>query len=305
MNTACFTQNRSLVVKRHQKTAYEVLTGRRPSITFLHVFGTPGFILNNRDQLGIFDAKVDEGIFLGYPNMSKAYRVYNKRIRCIEESINVTFDENVPTLSSGQEDDELIFEESTQQTLDEEEPTALPSPIHHAWLSEDELEFSILSVSKLIEPTVSMEVLKIMQMSTGSAESQFGTGSTEEVQHSLIVVHTNVPTGDSDVVCSATSSPVHNTKWTKEHPIEQIIGKLDSRVKTRRHATSNFCMNVNFVSTIEPTNVEEVLKDPSWAGAMQDELFQFDRNKVWKLVPEPDGDEKKIIGTKWVFKNKI
>ncbi|XP_071719136.1 uncharacterized protein [Rutidosis leptorrhynchoides] len=76
-------------------------------------------------------------------------------------------------------------------------------------------------------------------------------------------------------------------------------------VKIRRHAISNFYMHLNFVSNIEPTNVEEAFKDSSWVGAMQDELTQFDRNKVWKLVSKPEHKEKKVIGTKWVFKNKM
>ena len=62
-------------------------------------------------------------------------------------------------------------------------------------------------------------------------------------------------------------------------------------------------MNVNFVSNSEPTKIEEALSDPSWVGAMQDELSQFERNKVWSLVPMPS--DKMIIGTRWVFRNKM
>ena len=49
---------------------------------------------NNKDNLGKFDAKTDEGIFLGYSTHSKAYRVYNKRTLVVEESVHVTFDEH-------------------------------------------------------------------------------------------------------------------------------------------------------------------------------------------------------------------
>ena len=52
VNTACFTQNRSLIVKRFKKTAYELFRGRKPSISFLHIFGCKCYILNNRAQLG-------------------------------------------------------------------------------------------------------------------------------------------------------------------------------------------------------------------------------------------------------------
>ncbi|KAI3759052.1 hypothetical protein L6452_06625 [Arctium lappa] len=94
VNTACFTQNRSLIVKRFSKTAYELFHGRKPSISFLHIFGCQCFILNNKDALGMFDPKVDDGICLGYSPISKAYRAFNKRRQTIEETIHVTFDES-------------------------------------------------------------------------------------------------------------------------------------------------------------------------------------------------------------------
>ena len=64
VNTACFTQNRSLVIKRFTKTTYKLFHGRKPSISFLHIFGCKCFILNNRDNLGKFDPKADVVYFL-------------------------------------------------------------------------------------------------------------------------------------------------------------------------------------------------------------------------------------------------
>ncbi|GJS06992.1 hypothetical protein Tco_0363788 [Tanacetum coccineum] len=72
----------------------------------------------------------------------------------------------------------------------------------------------------------------------------------------------------------------HEKKWTKDHPLHKIIG----------------------IQYIEPANVAEALKDVDWVNAMQDELDQFARLKVWRLVPRPDG--KTIIKTKWILKNK-
>ena len=78
-----------------KKTPYELYNGRKPNISHLHVFGCKCFVLNNgKDNLGKFDAKSDEGIFLGYSLQSKAYRIYNKRTMSIEESIHVSFDES-------------------------------------------------------------------------------------------------------------------------------------------------------------------------------------------------------------------
>ena len=75
-------------------TPYKAMNGWKPTISFLHVFGCRCFIKNNRDQLTKFQPKADEAIFLGYSSKSKAYRVLNRRTRVIEESFDVTFDDN-------------------------------------------------------------------------------------------------------------------------------------------------------------------------------------------------------------------
>ncbi|GKC12621.1 retrovirus-related pol polyprotein from transposon TNT 1-94 [Tanacetum coccineum] len=77
VNTACYTQNRSIIVKRHNKTSYELLHLKKPSISHLKVFGCVCFILNSKDHPSKFAPKADEGILLGYSEISKAYRVYN------------------------------------------------------------------------------------------------------------------------------------------------------------------------------------------------------------------------------------
>ncbi|XP_070044067.1 uncharacterized protein [Nicotiana tomentosiformis] len=69
--------------------------GRKPKLTQLRTFGCKCFVLNNGNEaLGKFDAKSDERILLGYSSQSKAYKVYNKRTQCVEESIHVIFDES-------------------------------------------------------------------------------------------------------------------------------------------------------------------------------------------------------------------
>nr|KYP33754.1 Retrovirus-related Pol polyprotein from transposon TNT 1-94 [Cajanus cajan] len=94
VNTACYTMNRALIRPILKKTPYELFNGRKPNISHLHIFGCKCFVLNNgKDNLGKFDAKSDEGIFLGYSLNSKSFRIYNKRTMTIEESIHVVFDE--------------------------------------------------------------------------------------------------------------------------------------------------------------------------------------------------------------------
>ncbi|GJW77511.1 putative ribonuclease H-like domain-containing protein [Tanacetum coccineum] len=91
VNTACYVLNRVLVIKPHNKTPYELIRGRPPLIDFMKPFGCPVTILNTRDHLGKFDGKADEGFFVGYSVVSKAIRVFNKRTRIVEETLNIRF----------------------------------------------------------------------------------------------------------------------------------------------------------------------------------------------------------------------
>nr|GEU96996.1 retrovirus-related Pol polyprotein from transposon TNT 1-94 [Tanacetum cinerariifolium] len=93
----------------------------------------------------------------------------------------------------------------------------------------------------------------------------------------------------------------HEKKWTKDHPLHKLIGNPKSSVRTRGQL-ANSCLFSCLLSSIEHANVAEALKDVDWVSAMQDELDQFARLKVWRLVPRPEG--KTIIKTKWIFKNK-
>nr|GEV81353.1 hypothetical protein [Tanacetum cinerariifolium] len=77
INTACYVQNRVLVIKPHNKTPYELLLGRTPSIGFMRPFGCPVTILNTLDPLGKFDGKANEGFLVGYSVNSKAFRSMN------------------------------------------------------------------------------------------------------------------------------------------------------------------------------------------------------------------------------------
>jgi hypothetical protein len=86
----------------------------------------------------------------------------------------------------------------------------------------------------------------------------------------------------------------------RNHPVNQILGDISKGVTTRSRL-ANFCEHYSFVSSIEPFRVEEVLLDPNWVLAMQEELNNFKRNEVWSLVPRP---KQNVVGTKWVFRNK-
>nr|GEU77085.1 hypothetical protein [Tanacetum cinerariifolium] len=93
-------------------------------------------------------------------------------------------------------------------------------------------------------------------------------------------------------------------RWTKNHPIEQVIDDPSKPVMTRNQLQTDakVCMYALTVSIIEPKNIKEAMLDASWIESMQDELNQFKRLDVWELVECLLG--RNIITVKWIWKNK-
>nr|GEW09212.1 hypothetical protein [Tanacetum cinerariifolium] len=96
----------------------------------------------------------------------------------------------------------------------------------------------------------------------------------------------------------------HEFQWTKDHPLEQVIGEPSRPVLTRNQLRSDgdMCMYALTVSTMKPKNVKEAMTDLAWIESMQEGLLQFKRLDVWVLVPAPDNISPLTL--KWLFKNK-
>ena len=232
VSTTCFVRNRVNIRPILKKTPYELFRGRKPNISFFHVFGCKCFVLNNdKDNLGKFDEKSDEGIFLGYSLSSKAYRIYNKRTLTIEESMHVSFDESNPS------------EEDTIVLNNDDEILDIPQEDGSKTNNENQLE---------------------QQEEQIPEESNVNDLPKEWITH-------------------------------RDHPIDKIIRDISQGVSTRLNL-KDACLNMAFVSQIEPSKVDDALGDDQWMIAMQEELNQFERNKVWELVPRPS--DKHIIGTR-------
>nr|GEZ63241.1 retrovirus-related Pol polyprotein from transposon TNT 1-94 [Tanacetum cinerariifolium] len=97
--TSCFTQNRSLVIPRHEKTPYHIIDNRKPSVKFFHIFGSLCYIVRDGENLDKMKEKGDACIFVGYSTQSRAYIVFNKGTKVIVETIHVNFDE-LPQMAS-------------------------------------------------------------------------------------------------------------------------------------------------------------------------------------------------------------
>ncbi|GKE37429.1 ribonuclease H-like domain-containing protein, partial [Tanacetum coccineum] len=125
----------------------------------------------------------------------------------------------------------------------------------------------------------------------------------------------------NNLVTFMSASPIPTTRIHKDHPVQQIIRDLHSAPQTRRmtknleehglfssvqqktnHKDFQNCLFACFLSQEEPKKVIQALKDPSSIEVMQEELLQFKLQKVWTMVDLPN--EKRAIGTKWVYRNK-
>nr|GEW77690.1 retrovirus-related Pol polyprotein from transposon TNT 1-94 [Tanacetum cinerariifolium] len=97
----------------------------------------------------------------------------------------------------------------------------------------------------------------------------------------------------------------HNNKWTKDHPLENIISQLARPVPTRLqlHEQALFCYYDAFLTSVEPKTYKDALTQSCWIEVMQEELNEFERLKVWELVPRPD--KVMVITLKWIYQVKL
>nr|GFC69312.1 hypothetical protein [Tanacetum cinerariifolium] len=123
---------------------------------------------------------------------------------------------------------------------------------------------------------------------------------------------TEVASGQSSSTASPQTNvqPNHhmtypNSKWTKDHPLNYIIGPLSRPVSTRLqlHEQALFCYYDAFLSSVEPKTYKEALTQACWIEAMQEELYEFEWLEAWELVPRPD--KVMVIILKWIYKVKL
>ncbi|KAJ9544260.1 hypothetical protein OSB04_023967 [Centaurea solstitialis] len=287
------TRTISLVVKIFEKTPYQLLHNKRPFSMSLVASVMYSMIEN---QSAKFNPKGDDAIFLGYCWDSIAYRVYVLRSQIVVVSTNVRFDDNFQvTQEKFTEELKIQAEKSPNATISED-----LEQLFHEWY-EDEPDPDRASAGDTKASAENDLQLQTHPPSIPDASPTHVETTSEDPSQED---HPTIPDPTSmsqplEVITSSVHPP-HTTRWTKDHPLSQVIGDIFEGVKTR--ATANYCLFSCFVSQTEPKKVSDALIDPFWVEAMQDELTQFDRNQAWTLVPLPNG--KMGIGTKWVFRNK-
>nr|GEY82124.1 putative reverse transcriptase, RNA-dependent DNA polymerase [Tanacetum cinerariifolium] len=177
VNTACYVQNRVLVNKSQNKTTYDLFNGRTPAIGFLKPFGCHVMILNTLDHLGKFEAKGDKGYFIRYSMSSKAFRVFNKRTRRVEENLHVEFLEN-KAIEKGIKD---AVNQEVKKDVSSLRYIALPNWVHDALL-----ESSLSKPQDGCSPKV--------PENSGNTNPTASTSNPPADQMETLTVETSIPT---------------------------------------------------------------------------------------------------------------
>nr|GEX39325.1 hypothetical protein [Tanacetum cinerariifolium] len=282
--TACFTQNRSLVIPRHEKTPYHIINDQKPSVKFFHIFGSSCYIVKDGEFLDKIKEKRDECIFVGYSTRSRAYRVFNKRIRVIMESIHVNFDE-LPQMAS----DQLSSDPTPEcQTMALNHDSLSPANKRQANVPQADRIVTTSNELNLLFSLMFDELLngssKVMSksfvVSTADALNQRQQYTTPLNNHTtptptcqvsphaptvtsfeninqaevyatndqvaddefINIFSTSVPDQGETSLRHVDSSNMHTFyqrypsehRWTKDHPLEQVIGNPLQSVITRR-----------------------------------------------------------------------
>ncbi|GJR25694.1 putative ribonuclease H-like domain-containing protein [Tanacetum coccineum] len=370
VNTACYVQNRVLVVKPHNKTPYELFHGRTPTLSFMRPFGCPVTILNTIDHLDKFDGKADEGFFIGYSLNSKAFRVFNSRTRIVEENFHIRFSESTPNATSSGPDwlfniDALTrtinyepiiagtqsngfagtkASDNAGQARKETEPikdyillplwTADPPYSQDPKSSHDDGSKPLSDDGKKVDedPRKDSECkdqekednvnITNNVNTVSSTVNAVGTNKVNVVGGKTSIefpFDLNMPALEDDNIFEFSRddeedatvadmnnldttiqvSPIPTTRIHKDHPLDQVIGDLQSATQTRK--MSKNLEEHGFVSTIQQrTNYKDLQNCLFACFLSQEEPKKL--QEVWTLVDLPNG--KRAIGSKWVFRNK-
>ncbi|GKA73085.1 retrovirus-related pol polyprotein from transposon TNT 1-94 [Tanacetum coccineum] len=288
ISTACFTQNRSLIHKRYNKTPYELLRGRKPNLKYFHVFGSLCFPTNNREDLGKMKPKSDIGIFIGYSESPRGFWINNRRPRWIMETIHVKFNE-LTTIAS----EHNCLEPGTNRFQDNDssiEDTSIPKkedldslfgPMYKEYFEKRSPKVSINSAAQTTlnnQDTPSSSSIIVEDNEAPPLKqllSPYHTLMFKEVESSLTAED------PSNMQVITPVQPLTHI-WIKAHPLDQVIGDPSRPMMTRSRliTDSKVCMYALIVSTIEAKNIKEAMSNHSWIESMQDELHQFQRLDV-------------------------
>nr|GEV20210.1 retrovirus-related Pol polyprotein from transposon TNT 1-94 [Tanacetum cinerariifolium] len=269
--TTCFTQNRSLIIHRHEKTPYHIINNRKPSVKFFYIFSSLCYIVRDGENLDKMKEKGDACIFVRYYTQSRAYRVFNKRTKVIVESIHVNFDE-LPHMAS----DHVVSQSSAVTTTDthNHHQQQHTTPLNNQATSEQTCQ--VPTQATIVASTENLNQAEMIAENAQITDDEFINIFCTPVQDRGETSSRHV---DSSNMHTFYQHHPSEHRWTNDHLLEQVIGNPSQSVRTRRQLESDgeMCMFALTVSRTEPKNIKEAMADSAWIESMQEELHQFDR----------------------------
>nr|GEZ75471.1 hypothetical protein [Tanacetum cinerariifolium] len=324
--TACFTQNRSLVLPRHEKTPYHIINDRKPSVKFFYIFGSTCYVVRDGENLDKMKEKGDECIFVGYSTQSRAYRVFNKRTRVIMESIHVNFEE-LPQMASDQlssdpapacqnmalNHDSLSPAIQRQEIVTQADRTVTTSnelDLLFSLMFDEFLNGSSMVVSKSSAVSV-VDVLNQRQNLTILLNNYTTPAPTCQVP-------TLAPTVSSSENINQAETYAKNDQVADDEFINIFLTLVQDQGETSsRHVDS---LNMHTFYQRYPSEhhwtkdhpLNQVIRNPSQSIRTRRQLeldaemcmfvLTFDRLDIWELVDRPLCTN--VINLKWLWKNK-
>ena len=264
IDTACHIINRVYLHKFFKKTAYELLTDKKPNVSYFKVFGAKCWIRDPHHN-SKFAPKAHEGFMLGYGKDSHTYRVFNNVLHKVVETVDVRFDE-----TNGSQREHL------PSVIDE------PAP-------EETIKFKATEDVIPTEESAEEFIPEREENRAGAPDENAEENGAEE---------------NADQIPQRQPAHPRVAKEVQVEKIIDDIEAPGPLTRSKASHLSNFCGHYAFVSITEPTKVDEAFLEPEWIQAMQEELHQFELNNVWELVKRPDPRKHNIIGTKWIYRNK-
>nr|GFA53457.1 retrovirus-related Pol polyprotein from transposon TNT 1-94 [Tanacetum cinerariifolium] len=254
--TACFTQNRSIVRLRHDKTSYELLQSKRPDLSFFHVFGALCYPTNDSENVDKLQPKADIGIFIGYAPTKKTFRIYNRRTRRIVETIHVDFDE-LTALAFEQSSSGPALNEMTHGTISSGLVVGNQAPKVIAPITEVIPQVDDDSIGSPSSTTVDQD-----------APSPSKSLTPTEIQSTVILQDVGNDNLDIEVAHMG-NDPLLGV------PIPEVTSEQSSSTASLQlHEQALFFYYDDLLTSVEPKTYKEALTQACWIEAMQEELHE-------------------------------
>jgi hypothetical protein len=249
INTACYAINCLYLHRILKKTSYELLTGKKPNVSYFRVFGSKCFILVKRGRKSKFAPKVVKGFLLGYDSNTRAYRVFNQSTGLVEVSCDIVFDE-----TNGSQVEQVDLDE-----LDDEEAPCVA--LRNMSIGDVCPKESEEPPQAQDQPSSSMQASPSTQ-----DEDQTQDDENEDQEDEPPQEEDNDQGGDDndqdkeDEQDQRPPHPIVHQAIQRDHLVNSILGDIHKGITTRS-CVAHFCEHYSFVSSIEPYRVEDALRD--------------------------------------------